>query len=240
MSVEFWLSICATFLGTALSLLTNITKKSSTGAKIGATICFIIAAISIIMGISNNYKNDKNIKDDNKNSTSISQNNSVNKTTEYNNEEYKKMFTNYFETHETETNQVYFSLKKWNPYEDKDIKALIHNGENGIKLLANATFLVEGEEATADIHLTYNNEYDGDTVMRGKIVTMNETNSSKSCATVSILKDGVEVWKSNKTIQGQTVEPIEFEVDTKGCKNEMVIRFDYYMKKDGLFIGIFE
>lgn len=240
MSIEFWLTMSISFIGIALSLLMYITKDEKTGGRIGFCISIIIAIIAIVIGISNNYKNDKNIKDDNKNSTSISQNNSVNKTTEYNNEEYKKMFTNYFETHETETNQVYFSLKKWNPYEDKDIKALTHNGENGIKLLANTTFLVEGEEATADIHLTYNNQYGGDTVMRGKIVTMNETNSSKSCATVSILKDGVEVWKSNKTIQGQTVEPIEFEVDTKGCKNEMVIRFDYYMKKDGLFIGIFE
>lgn len=240
MSVEFWLTMCATFIGIALSLLTYITKKEKTGAKIAIIISFIIAIITFIIGISNNYKDNENIKNDNEGNTSISQNNSVNKTTENDNKEYKKMFTNYFETHEIETNQVYFSLKKWNPYEDKDIKALTHDGENGIKLLANATFLVEGEEATADIHLTYNNQYDGDTVMRGKIVTMNETNSSKSYATVSILKDGVEVWKSNKTIQGQTVEPIEFEVDTKGCKNEMIIRFNYYMKKDGLYIGIFE
>lgn len=240
MSVEFWLTMCATFIGIALSLLTYITKKEKTGAKIAIIISFIIAIITFIIGISNNYKDNENIKNDNEDNTSISQNNSVNKTTENDNKEYKKMFTNYFETHEIETNQVYFSLKKWNPYEDKDIKALTHDGENGIKLLANATFLVEGEEATADIHLTYNNQYDGDTVMRGKIVTMNETNSSKSYATVSILKDGVEVWKSNKTIQGQTVEPIEFEVDTKGCKNEMIIRFNYYMKKDGLYIGIFE
>lgn len=240
MSVEFWLTMCATFIGIALSLLTYITKKEKTGAKIAIIISFIIAIIAFLIGISNNYKYEENIKNEIKDNNSISQNSSENKTTKYVSEENTKMFTNYFETHEIETNQIYFSLKKWNPYEDKDIKALTHNGENGIKLLANSTFLVQGEEAKADIHLTYNEQYTGDTVMRGKIVTMNETSSSKSNATVSILKDGVEVWKSNKTIQGQTVEPIEFEVDTKGCRNEMVIRVNYYMKEDGLHIGIFE
>ncbi len=233
MSAEFWLTTCATFIGIALTLLTYITKKEKTGAKIAIILSFIIAIISFVMGVSNNYQDKTNIK----NNTTL---NSIDNQSEYSNENNKKMFTNYFETHKTDTNQISFSLKKWNSYEDKDIKALTHNDESGIKLLANATFMVEQEEATADIHLTYNNQYNGNPIMKGKIVTMNETNSSKSCATVSILKDGIEVWKSNKTIQGQTVEPIEFEVDTKGCKNEMIIRFNYYMQKDDLYIGIFE
>lgn len=239
MSVEFWLTICATFVGIGLSLLTYITKKEKTGAKISIIVSFIIAIIAFVMGVSNNYK--ENIKNENTNEININQQeNKGNTENTYTNKENQKMFTNYFETHETETNQVSFLLKKWNPYEDKDIKALTHNNENGIKLLAKATFMVEQEDAISDIHLTYNSQYTGDTIMKGKIVTMNETSSSRSCATVSILKDGVEIWKSNKTIQGQTVEPIEFEVDTNGCKNEIVIRFNYYMQKDGLYIGIFE
>lgn len=236
MSVEFWLTICATFIGIALSLLMFITKKEKTGAKIAIIISFIIAICAFIMGISKNYS--ENGSDEKYNTTN--KNETVSNKTYSENIINSNMFTNYFETHETNTNQVNFYLKKWNSYEDKDIKALSHTDENGIKVLANSTFLAEKEDASVDIHLTYNSEYKGNPIMSGKIVTMKETSSSKSCATVSILKDNVEVWKSNKTIRGQTVEPIEFEVDTKDCKNEIIIRFNYYIQKDSLNIAIFE
>jgi len=231
MSIEFWFTICATFLAI---LIEYFSKKKSIIAKIAICITTIIAITSFILGLANMKKEDK---------AEAKQGGNIEQTGEFEytyNVENEKMFTNYFETHEVNTNQISFYLEKWNMYEDKDIKALSHENEEGIKLEARSTFMVEGEEATSDIHLTYNPEYKGDTIMSGKIVTMNETSSSNSIAKVSILIDGNLAWASDKTITGRTVEPIEFSVDTKGCKNEVIIRFEYYMKKDGLSIAVFE
>ena len=226
MSIEFWFTICATFLAI---LIEYFIKKKSIIAKIAICITTVIAITSFILGLANLKNEEKTV------------NAQPEEKIEFNyGEENSKMFTNYFETHEVDTNQINFQLEKWNMYEDKDIKALSHENEEGIKLKARSTFMVEGEEAISDIHLTYNPEYKGNTIMSGKIVTMNETSGSSSIAKVSILIDGKLTWSSDKTITGRTVEPIEFCVDTTGCKNEVIIRFEYYMKQDGLSIAIFE
>lgn len=226
MSIEFWFTICATFLAI---LIEYFSKKKSFISKMAICITAVIAITSFILGLANFKSEEKTTDIELKEEVKINYS-----------EENSKMFTNYFETHEVATNQINFQLEKWNMYEDKDIKALSHENEEGIKLKARSTFMVEGEEATSDIHLTYNSEYKGNTIMSGKIVTMNETSSSNSIAKVSILIDGNLAWTSDKTITGRTVEPIEFSIDTKGCKNEVIIRFEYYMKKDGLSIAIFE
>lgn len=231
MSIEFWFTICSTFLAI---LIEYFSKGKSIIAKIAISIAAVIAIASGILGlarINSQSKEDVTYKD-------IQEEEVYNNT--FDNNKQSNMFTNFFETHEVNTNQIYFLLKRWNSYEDKDIKALSHDDENGIKLEAKSSILVQGEDAVADIHLTYNPKYNGDTIMSGKIVTMNETNSSNSMVKVSILVDDKLVWKSDKTITGQTVEPVEFKIDTEGCKNEVIIRFEYYMKEEGLSIAIFE
>ena len=45
MSMEFWFSICFTFIGIALSLFTYLTKKEKHGAIIAVVISFLIAGI---------------------------------------------------------------------------------------------------------------------------------------------------------------------------------------------------
>ncbi len=236
MSMEFWFSICFTFIGVALSLFTYLTKKEKHGAIIAIIISFLIAGICFFVGISNNNQQ--------KNPETFSNQLSDTIASLQNNESPQSfsstiMFTNYFETHTSKNNNIDCVLNMWDSTRDKDIRGSYHEYEQGFKLYAGKYFYINDYTVTSDIHLIYNKNYKGNPNFSGKIVVGNVSSGTKSTADVSILIDGVEVWKSEEKITGLTLSPVEFNINTKNCKEEIIIRTNFYLPDNSLTLGFF-
>lgn len=238
MPVEFWFSICSTFVGVALSFFTYITKKEKTGAIIATVISFLIAIISFIFGIKdvNESKNPEQFSNQLASTISI-QKSTYNNT--YNNVVDNKniMFTNYFETHNPEGISSYISM--WNSNSDRDIRGSYHEYENGLKLSIYKGLYLNSNILTSDLHLIYNKNYSGNTHFSGYIILSDNSSGTKSSADVSILIDGHEVWKTDNKITGITVTPIQFNIDLKDCKEEVIIRTNCYLQDSSFEFGIF-
>ena len=148
------------------------------------------------------------------------------------------MFTNYFETHTPSNLTTYLSL--WNSNSDKDIRGSYHEYENGFDLSFHNNMLgITANTVTSDLHLIYNKNYTGNTHFSGYVILNDESSGTKSSADISILVDGNEIWKSESKLTGVTVTPIEFNVDLKDCKEEVIIRTTCYLQGDSFKLGIF-
>ena len=236
MSMEFWFSICFSFVGIALSLFTYLTKKEKHGAIIAVIISFLIAGICLFVGINNNNQQ--------KNPETFSNQLSDTIVSLQNNESPQNfssttMFTNYFETHTSKNNNIDSYLSVWDTTRDKDIRGSYHEYEQGFKLYASKYFYINDYTVTSDIHLVYNKNYNGNPNFAGKIVVGNDSSGTKSTADVSILIDGVEVWKTDEKITGLTLSPVEFNINTKNCKEEIIIRTNFYLPDSSLTLGFF-
>lgn len=237
MTIESWFSICFSFIGIALSLFTYITKKEKNGAIIAIIISFLIALICFFVGLNKSHQQ--------QNSESLGKQLSNTLTSVQNNESSQSissttMFTNYFETHTPNNDSaIVCSLSPWNTTQNKDISGSYHEYEQGLKLHAGRYFYANDYNVTSDIHLIYNKNYNANPNFSGKIVVSDDSSGTKSAADISILIDGVEVWKTEQKITGLTISPIEFNVNTKNCKEEIIIRTNFYLIGDSLTIGIF-
>jgi len=138
-----------------------------------------------------------------------------------------------------ENNNINCVLSVWNTTRDKDIRGSYHEYEQGLKLRASKYYYINDYNVTSNIHLIYNKNYKGNPNLTGKIVVGNESSGTKSTADVSILVDGIEVWRTEQKITGLTVTPIEFNINTKKCKEEIIIRTNFYIPDDSLTLGIF-
>lgn len=236
MSMEFWFSICFTFIGIALSLFTYLTKKEKHGAIIAVVISFLIAGICFFVGISNitQQKNPETFTSQLSDTIVSLQNNELPQNFSSN-----IMFTNYFETHSSKNNNIDCVLSMWDTTKDKDIRGSYHEYEQGFKLYAGKYFYINDYTVTSDIHLIYNKNYNGNPNFAGKIVVGNVSSGTKSTADVSILIDGVEVWKTEEKITGLTLSPVEFNINTKNCKEEIIIRTNFYLPDNSLTLGFF-
>ena len=234
MSLEFWFTICLSFLGIALSFFNHITKKEKTGATITIAVSFIIAIIFFIIGLVNINKQKNPETFSNQLQTTLSLKESV----DTNNNDSTTMFSNYFETHTPNNSNTY--LRIWDSSQDKDIQGNFHQYEFGLKLRSNKYLYTDTSVITSDIHLVYNPNYKGNTNFSGKIVLSDECSGTLSSADISILVDGVEVWKSGTKLTGTTISPIEYSVDLKKCKEELIIRTTCYIQNnEHLEIGFF-
>lgn len=237
MTIESWFSICFSFIGIALSLFTYITKKEKHGAIIAIVISFLIALICFLVGLnkSRQQKNPESLGNQLSTTSTLIQNNETAQ-----NISSKTMFTNYFETHTPNNDSaIVCSLAHWNTTNTKDISGSYHEYEQGLELYASRYFYANDYNVTSDIHLIYNNNYDGNPNFSGKIVVGNDSSGTKSTADVSILIDGVEVWKTEQKITGLTISPVEFNINTKNCKEEIIIRTNFYLIGNSLTLGIF-
>lgn len=234
MSIEFWFSICLSFIGIALSFFTYITKKEKTGAIIAITISFIIAIVFFVIGLVNLNKQNNPETLSNQLQTIVA----LNQSSDNNTTNSNAMFSNYFETHSPSSISTYLNL--WDSSKDKDIQGNFHNYEVGLKLTVYKSWYLNDSVSTSDIHLVYNPNYKGNTNFSGKIVLSDESSGSLSSADISILVDGLEVWKSETKLTGTTISPIEFSIDLKNCKEEVIIRTTSYLPNDtDLEIGFF-
>lgn len=236
MSMEFWFSICFTFIGIAISLFTYLTKKEKHGAIIAIIISFLIAGICFFVGINNRnqQKNPETFSNQLSNTMASLQNDESTQ-----NFSTTTMFTNYFETHTSKNNNIDCSLSMWDTTRDKDIRGSYHEYEQGLKLYAGKYFYITDYTVTSDIHLIYNKNYNGNPNFSGKIVIGNVSSGTKSTADVSILVDNEEVWRTAEKITGLTLSPVEFNINTKNCKEEIVIRTNFYLPDDSITLGFF-
>lgn len=237
MSIEFWFSICATFVGGGLAFFVHITKKEKTGAIIAMIISFLIAGICFFMGVYNNSSTSVLTGVDPVQIENTTKINEISNTKQEGDLQQGKMFTNYFETHTPDS--IACSLSVWSSRWDKDIRGQTHEYEEGLKLDVSKTFYVTQTKLTSDIHLTYNPNYSGNKTMEGKIVLGNESSGTKAMAEVSILVDGKEVWKAEEKITGVTVNPVEYSVDLEDCKSEVIIRTTCYVESGSIQLGFF-
>lgn len=238
MPIEFWFSICGTFVGVALSFFIYLTKKEKTGAIIATVISFAIAIISFIFGMKDVNESNNPEKFSNQLASTISIQNSTANNISSNIVDNKNiMFTNYFETHNPEGISSYIST--WNSNSDKDIRGSYHEYENGLKLSVYKGFYIDNNILTSDLHLVYNKNYSGNTHFSGYIILSDDSSGTKSSADISILIDGNEVWKTDNKITGVTVTPTEFNIDLKDCKEEVIIRTTCYLQDSSIQLGIF-
>ena len=234
MSIEFWFSICLSFVGIALSFFTYITKKEKTGAIIAVIISFIIAIVFFTIGLINLNKqnNPETLSNQLQTTTTLKQSSNATSST------LNAMFSNYFITSSPSNISTYLNL--WNSSKDKDIQGNYHQYEVGLKLSCSKYWYINENVSTSDIHLVYNPNYKGNTNFSGKIVLSDASSGSLSSADISILIDGKEVWKSDQKLTGSTITPIEFAIDLKHCKEEVIIRTTSYLQDDnGIEIGFF-
>lgn len=232
MSLDFWFSICLSFVGIALSFFIYITKKEKTGAIIAMIISFTIALIFFILGLINvnNQANPETFSEQLQTTINLDKSTNTNDS--------KKMFLNYFGTFTPKSN--YASLKVWDFYKDKDIQANFHEEQAGLKLTCNKYNFMQDFELTSDIHLVYNTNYKGNTNFSGQIVLSDKYAGTTSSVDVSILIDGIEVWKTEKRITGTNISPVNYCVDLKDCTEEVIIRCVCYLKDDnGIELGFF-
>lgn len=237
MSVEFWFSICLSFIGIALSFFVYITKKEKTGAIIATVISFIIAITFLIIGFKklNEKKNPEVFS--NQLQTTISLNESLN-SGDNSFLDSNVMFSNYFATYSSKN--IYSYLRVWDSEKDKDIQGNFHKYESGLKLYNSRYFYMNDSTLTSDIHLVYNPNYNGNTNFSGKIILCDSSSGTSASADISILIDGVEVWKSDSRLTGTTITPIEYSIDLKNCKEEVIIRCTCYLPSDSnIEIGFF-
>lgn len=236
MTMEFWFTICFSFIGIALSLFTYLTKKEKHGAIIAIIISFLIAGICLFIGVSKKIEEKNPETFGNQLSDKLI---SIENNESPQNISSSTMFTNYFETHSSPNNDIDCRLSVWNTTRDKDIRGSYHEYEQGLKLYASKYFYITDYNVTSDIHLIYNKKYNGNPYFSGKIVVGDVSSGTKSTADVSILIDGVEVWKTHQKITGLTVTPVEFNVNTKNCKEEIIIRTNFYLPDNSLTLGFF-
>lgn len=234
--MEFWFSICFSFIGVSLSLFTYLTKREKQGAIIAIIISFFIAGICFFIGISNKNQENNPESFGNQISNTIS---SLQNNESAQNISSTTMFTNYFETHTSVNNNIDCTVRVWDSTKDKDIRGSYHEYEQGLKLCAFKMFYIYDYTVTSDIHLIYNKNYTGNPNFSGKIVVGNDSSGTKSTADVCILIDGIETWKTAEKISGLTISPIEFNINTKNCNEEIIIRTNFYLPDDSLTLGFF-
>lgn len=234
MSLEFWFTICSSFIIIPFSFFIYLTKKEKTGAIIAIIISSVIAIIFFIIGLINLNKQNNPETLSNQLQTTVALNQSVDNTTNNSN----AMFSNYFETHTPSSISTYLNL--WNSAKDKDIQGNFHQYEVGLKLYCSKYFYINDSILTSDIHLVYNPNYKGNTNFSGKIVLSDENSDTSASADICILVDGVEVWKTENKLTGTTISPIEYSIDLKNCKEEVIIRTTCYLQDStNMEIGFF-
>ena len=154
------------------------------------------------------------------------------------------LFSRAFESHTPKDDAVYqVSFNNWDTFSNADLRGEQYADNSTIFIKISNTFNILGSNSSSpivsDIHLTINPKKDTESLsLSGLIVAEKSTQGSTAYADISILVDGVEKWRSDNSINGNTVAPVDFRVDLSGAKYEVVFRISCMPLDNGLALGL--
>lgn len=156
------------------------------------------------------------------------------------------VFVNVFESHFPKNDSTNFiTLANWDTFTHADLREEHYSSSVSGQLflkLSNIFNELGASGASAivlDIHLPINPKRDvNGLIWTGLIVAEKSTQGSSAYADVAILVDGVEKWRTQEPITGNTVQPSEFSIDLSEAKYEVIIRTSCVPLDNGLALGI--